>query len=197
MIQRAIRLVAKDRQLLIIVGITVLAFVGLSVLRGETFLTPRNLTSMALQVSDLGVLALAMMIAMVIGGIDLSVTAAANLSAIVAARVVLPLGADGPLALLLIVSVAIAVGLLCGLINGTLIGLAGVPPILATLGTLTLFAGVATVLTNGVSIYGFPKSLTDVGTSSIAFIPVPLILVAVAAVGVWVLLNRTPFGLKM
>ena len=197
---RSLRLWPKDRHIGLLLAVVLITFVSLSTLRPDTFASGRNLTSMALQVSDLGVLALAMMLAMIIGGIDLSITATANLSAISSALVMAHLTASavpgGPTTMIG-VTVALGVGLLCGIVNGLLVGYAGVPAILATLATLTLFSGFATVLTGGVSIYGFPDELTAFGTAGIAYIPLPTLLFAVVAVVVFLLLTRTPLGLRM
>lgn len=196
--RRFAAIIPSDPHVRVILIITVATFIALSALKGGTFLSLQNLTSMALQVSDLGILALAMMLAMIIGGIDLSITATANLSAISSALVMQSLiSTSGGLATAAGIVVALVVGLACGAVNGILVGYAKVPAILATLGTLTLYAGFATVLTNGVSIYGFPAELTAIGTSAIAFIPVPLIIMVAVIVAVWLLLNKTPLGLKM
>ncbi|CAO1650461.1 ABC transporter permease [Salinibacterium sp. NYA9b] len=187
-----------DRHIRLLIGFVLGILVLLSALKADTFLSSRNFTSMALQISDLGILALAMMLAMVIGGIDLSVSAVANLSAIAAAIAMAPIQAtSGPGALAVGITVALLVGLLCGIVNGVLIGYLGVPAILATLATLTLFGGIATVLSNGVSLYGFPTELSGIGSASIAYIPVPALILAAVIVAVWVLLNRTPMGTTM
>ena len=187
-----------DRHIRLLIGVVLGIVVLLSALKQGTFLSGRNFTSMALQVSDLGILTLAMMLAMVIGGIDLSVSAVANLSAVTAAIAMAPLqAASGPGALVVGIVVALLVGLACGIVNGVLIGYLGVPAILATLATLTLFGGIATVLSNGVSLYGFPTELAAIGSAAIAYIPVPTLILIVVIVAVWVLLNRTPIGTTM
>lgn len=187
-----------DLHLRLLAVILVLVLVSLSLARPATFPTQRNLASMALQISDMGVMALAMTVAIVIGGIDLSVVAVANLSAIVAAMTMIAIvGVDTGLLTVLGVVVALAVGAACGLVNGMLVGYLGVPAILATLATMTVFTGVATVLSNGVSVTGFPSVLTDVTAAAVVGVPVPALVLAVVAVLVWVLLARTPMGLSM
>jgi simple sugar transport system permease protein len=187
-----------DRHIRLLVVVVLVVGVLLSVLKQGIFLSGRNFGSMALQVSDLGILTLAMMIALVIGGIDLSVSAVANLAGVMAAVAMHGMsGASGALTTVVGVAVALAVGLVCGLVNGILIGYIGVPAILATLATLTLFTGIATVLSGGGSLYGFPDQLTTMGSTAVVRVPVPTLILAVAAVAVWVLLNRTAFGTKM
>ena len=185
-----------DRHIRLLIGVVLGVFIILAALKQGTFLSGRNFTSMALQISDLGILTLAMMLAMVIGGIDLSVSAVANLSAIAAAIAMAQLEGN-PAALVIGLLVALVVGLVCGVINGVLVGYLGVPAILATLATLTLFGGIATVLSGGVSLYGFPEELAAVGSAAVAYVPVPTIILIVVIIAVWVLLNRTPLGTTM
>ncbi|MCU1556039.1 MAG: sugar transporter permease, partial [Microbacteriaceae bacterium] len=144
----------KDLHLRVLIVVFIVVLVVLSIWEGGTFLRADNFTSMALQVSDLGVLSLAMTLAMLLAGIDLSVVAVANLSSVIATVVMrsaasagIPDGVDTILGII----VALVVGLIAGSINGLIIGYLRVPPILATLATMTLWGGVATVITKGVS----------------------------------------------
>ena len=100
------------------------------------FPTGDNISSMAFQVSEIGILTLGMMLAILIGGIDLSVNATANLSAILAGMVLARFVPEGQAAstnllyILLAIGVAFAAGAICGLINGILIAYVEVPAIL-------------------------------------------------------------------
>lgn len=190
--------IPSDPSTRLLAVVTVVVFVVLSLAKPGTFAHSRNLSSMALQVSDLGILALAMMVAMVIGGIDLSVTAVANLAAILAAKTMIAIvGVDTGLVTLVGVGVALVVGVVCGAANGWLIGYLGVPAILATLGTMTLFTGVATVVSSGVTVTGFADVLSTLGAQRVAFVPLPTLVLVLATGVVWLVLNRTPQGLKM
>ena len=75
--------------------ITVAVFALMTLLAGDRFLSPANLTSMAFQFPEFAILALAMTVAMLTGGIDLSVVGAANLSAVIAATLMAGLAGDG------------------------------------------------------------------------------------------------------
>jgi simple sugar transport system permease protein len=177
----------------------VVVLVGLSAWDPGTFLQADNFTSMALQISDLGVLSLAMMLAMVLAGIDLSIVAVANLSSILAALTMAKLassGMAGTAATAVGVLVGLLVGIAAGMGNGLLIGYLKVPPILATLATMTLWGGVATVLTGGVSVSGNSAALQTLGTQALALIPVPTVILILCVIAVWVLLNRSPLGVK-
>jgi simple sugar transport system permease protein len=187
----------SDGHLRILISIFVVIALVLSVVE-PNFRQTANLTSMALQVSDLGVLTLAMTLAMVVAGIDLSVVAVANLAAVIGTSVMQAMGGQnaGPGAAAVGALVMLAVGVLAGLGNGALIGYLRVPPILATLATMTLWSGTATALTGGVSLSGVPTSLANLGSLALAGVPVPVIILIAVIVLVWLLLNHTPLGLK-
>lgn len=103
---------------------------------------------MAYQFPEFGFLALAMTIAMISGGIDLSVIANANLCGIFAAFILTKMitPETGELPVLLVIGLAILTALclsvLCGLFNGFLIAFVGIPAILATLGTMIFYTGI-------------------------------------------------------
>ncbi len=197
------RVLAANANLLRLLAITVAIFVVMSLLRPELFFTWGNFSSMAFQFPEFAILSLAMMLAMLTGGIDLSVIGLMNLSAILAALV---LGALAPAAagtgtvlgvIALAICVAVATGAAGGLLNGLCIAHLGIPPILATLGTGLMFTGIAIVITNGYALLGFPAEFSVIGNGSIAWIPVPLLIFAALAVLVALLLNRTAFGLRL
>lgn len=177
-----------------------LVVVALSMLLPNKFLTITNFQSMAFQFPEFGLLALAMMLAMISGGIDLSVVATANLSGVVAAYIlsetvgpVLPVGMSIPLA----VFAVILVSALCGLFNGILIAQFKVPPLLATLGSSGMFMGVAIVITKGGSFSTFPESFLFLGSGLLFGIPIPFILFALAALFVSILLRHSRQGFNM
>ena len=182
--------------------IAVAVFVLLSLLAPERFLSVQNVTSMAFQFPEFAILALAMTITMLTGGIDLSVVGAANLSAIVAALILTRLagGAAGPEAvvwLAVAMVAALAVGLAAGLFNGLAVAVFGLPPILATLGSGLIFTGIAIALTGGSAVMGFPAAAAWLGNATLFGVPVPLILFAVLSAGLAFVLARTAFGLKV
>jgi len=179
--------------------IAVVIFVAMSILSPDKFLSVQNMTSMAFQFPEFAILALAMTLTMLTGGIDLSVVGIANLTAIIAATILTRfVGADagvGMVALSMLAS--LAVGMLAGLLNGILIAVLGLPAILATLGSGLIFTGIAVALTGGSAVMGFPEASAWLGNASVLGIPVPLILFAVLALALSVVLQRTGFGLKV
>ena len=164
----------------------------------DTFLTARNWLNISQQVSMLMVVAAGMTIVMVMGDFDLSVGSTASLAGIVAALLFTfgyPVWAA--------IGVALLVGLLGGLFNGLLVSFIGILPFVATLATLTMFSGVAFVVSGGKTISGraIPEDFGNFARDGIALGPVTvpnLTIVAVVVVGlVWVLLEQTTFGRRL
>lgn len=165
---------------------------------GDRLFGSLGLRSMASQLPELGLLSLAMMVALLSGGLDLSIIATANLSALAVAAVLKSgAGADGA-GLIAVEAGALLAGFATaaavGTVNGLLIGYGRVSPILATLGTMTLVKGLAIGLTHGSVISGFPPLVVFLGNGSVLGIPMPLIVFGVVAAALSFVLTRTPFG---
>lgn len=192
-----------DRQLNFLVVVNVAVMVAAVAFAGWDFINLFNLQSMGAQVPELGLLAIGVMLTMVSGngGIDLSGIALANLSAIVAALVV-PLWVSADDAPLLFAwafaGVALFVGLLGGLINGTLISRAGLTPIIATLGTAMAFTGLCVVLTNGSAVrLGYIEPLDTFGNSAMFGVPICFALFLMIAAILGAVLCFSPFGVRL
>ncbi|MGO4689965.1 ABC transporter permease [Glaciibacter sp. 2TAF33] len=193
------RLVEKDKNLSVLILMTVATLLVLVSLLGGRFLSAGNLQSMSSQVSEFGFLALAMGIAMLTAGIDLSIVAAAVLAGIMGAQVMsgqlVPVtAANAPVLMVVGIVVSLVTGLLCGLLNGILIAKLSVPPILATLGTMILFTGVSMVVTNGQSVPVAVTAFSNLGASTVANVPLIFILMVAAYLVVGFVLKRTRFG---
>lgn len=183
--------------------IAVIVFALMGILSPERFLSAQNLTSMAFQFPEFAILALAMTLAMMTGGIDLSVVGIANLSAVIAA-LILTEYADPSLSiqasLLLLgfaLGVSLCIGAVAGLLNGTLVAFLGLPPILATLGSGLVFTGLAIALTGGSAVMGFPEVVSWIGNTQVLGIPTPLLIFIGLAVALHILMTRTAFGLRI
>ncbi|WP_052436443.1 ABC transporter permease [Georgenia sp. SUBG003] len=179
-------------------GLVVVLFVVLSILAPSSYPTVRNIVSMAAQMAPIGILALCIALTFLIGGIDLSIVAVANAAAIAAA---MTMGALEPRtgvapALLVGVVAALAVGVVAGVINGTLISYLRVHPIPITLGTLGLFTGVATGVTDGSTVYG-TGSLRFLGRGTLAGVPVSFLLFALLVAALAFMTTRTRFGFRI
>ena len=166
---------------------------------GDRLFAPLGLRSMAYQLPELGLLSLAMMVALLSGGLDLSIIATANLSALAVAAVLKAAPSDAAGLTLVAVEIGAilagtATAAVVGLVNGTLVGYLRVSPILATLGTMTLVKGLAVGLTHGSVISGFPTGIVFLGNGSLLGVPMPLVLFGAVALPLGLLLTRTPFG---
>jgi simple sugar transport system permease protein len=188
----------------IVLGLVLLASFGfMAVMNGRNFIQPANLQSMAFQLPELGILSLAMMIAMLTSGINLSIIASANLTGIVIALVLtsgLGAGETGEPAGWVIVLALLAgllVASLIGLLNGYLVAVLDVSPILATLGSMILLNGLAIVLTRGYVISGFPAAIRFIGNGDVLGVPAPLLIFLFGAAVMALILNNTPLGMKI
>ncbi|MFC3205904.1 ABC transporter permease [Aquamicrobium soli] len=183
--------------------LTVIIFGVMAALDPSRFLTMGNFSSMAFQFPEFAILSLAMMLSMMTGGIDLSVVGVSNLAAVIAALLLSTLagpqavGLVGGGTIALAIAAALLVGTVCGLLNGIVIGIFGLPPILATLGSGLIFTGLAVAITGGSAVLGFPAAFAFLGNGAIVGVPMPLIVFIVVAVIVWLVLERTALGLRI
>ena len=170
---------------------------------GDKFFLTRNLLNIGLSVSIIGLVAVAQTLVMLSGGLDVSIGSAVGLSAVVAALVIrdfqsLPvissISSSDPYVAGVAVLVAILVGAGLGLINGSLITVGGLNPVIATLGTLSVFKGIAFVITNGRAIGVQNRDFNSLGSEQVLGIPLPLIIMLVIALAVFVLLRFTDIG---
>ena len=204
-IQKLVDLIARRRDpgSTYLLGILV-ALVGVfTLMLPGRFFRIANLESIAFQVPELGILSIAMMIALLSGGLNLAIVATANMAGIVAAAILtqfIPEGATGAGPVLVMgvaMLAALATALVIGLLNGWIIAYLGVSPILATLGTMTLIEGLNVSLTKGYVISGFPALIRFIGNGLVLGIPMPTLIFLACCLVVALLLRRTPFGVAV
>jgi simple sugar transport system permease protein len=183
--------------------ILILSFLLMSILSPSHFLRLETFQGMAFQLPELGLLSLAMMITMLTGGINLSIIATANISAIISALILTSninpeagAAGDGWIVLLAILA-ALAVSVVIGLFNGFLISVINIPPILATLGTMKLLQGLAFIITKGYVISGMPEAVRFIGNGKIAGVPFPLLIFILFAFIMSVYLNHSSTGFNI
>ena len=213
------------KQSLMYLVLFILVFTLMVILQPKRFFSSTNLQQLAFQIPEFGILAIGMMVAMISGGIDLSIITTANLSGIVSAIVLLTLSHRGTMDLsallkgimadestrralhaamptgitmigiiILTILTALLIGLLCGLFNGALVAWIKIPPILATLGTMKLYEGIALVITKGSPLTGFPSEFIFLGSGCILGIPTPMIIFLLTVIVIAFLLKKTPLG---
>jgi len=181
----------KQREALLAALIIVL--IGLVGTRAPVFLSAASLGNVLTDSTLLIMLALTQMFVIITRGIDLSVASNLALSGMVAAL----LGAKVPgLPLAVIVLAAVGTGLVLGLINGWMIGYLQLPPIVVTLGTMSVYRGMVFVLTNGAWIssqqmtpefIGFPLT-TLFGVTHLVWIA------ALVVLAMWYVARHSRFG---
>ena len=161
-------------------------------LAGGNFLTRGNSFEVVRLSVELGLLALALTPIIITGGIDLSVGSMMGLSAVVFGL----LWRDGGLPIIAAVGLTLLVGALGGALNALVITRLGVPPLIVTLGTYSLWRGLAEGITGGVDNYtGFPASFLFFGQGYLwGVVPPQSLALLVAAAGYWLLLHRTIIG---
>ena len=167
------------------------------------FLSTINLLNVLRQISISGLLAIGMTFVILTAGIDLSVGSLLAFCGIVAA-IVAKGGAVGNFGALggggggygweLALLASVAVGVLCGLLQGTAITKAKVPPFVVTLGGMSAFRGATLLLANGGPISGFDEGFTFWGQGRIGIIPTPVVIFIAFAVLAHLVLRYTRFG---
>ncbi|MBD8163663.1 ABC transporter permease [Erwinia persicina] len=176
-------------QVLMLVAVLVL----FSLTLGGRFFSVGNFQSIASQLPVLGLLALGMGVTMLTGGINLSIIASANACSLLMAALIVA-HPDQPQWIALALLAGLALAVVIGVVNGVLIAVIGVSPILATLGTMTLIAGLNILLSDGAVISGFPPLIQMLGNGDVAGVPLSLLLFLAVAALMWLLLERTTLG---
>ncbi|MFH1804197.1 MAG: ABC transporter permease [Pseudomonadota bacterium] len=197
------RLINQDNNIVQLILMTILIFIVMTALSPDKFLRYYNFESITYIFPELGLLSIAMMIAMLTGGIDLSVIGIANLSGMLAGILFTKFAdeagvADTGLSVVMLGAiVALGTGIVAGALNGFLITKVRITPILATLGTGQVFTGLAIVLTGGPAIVGFPDAWAFIGNGKIFGVATPLVLFVVIASLIAFILTRTTFGMNL
>jgi rhamnose transport system permease protein len=157
------------------------------------FLTPWSLSDMTFNFTEKGLIALAMALLIISGEIDLSVAAIIALASTLMGMA-LQAGADTPT----LVAIGVLTGLACGAVNGLLVTGLGLPSIVVTIGTMSLFRGVAYIILGDQAYKGYPASFAFFGQGYVWWVvSFELVLFGLAALVFWFLLHRTSFGRRV
>lgn len=156
------------------------------------FLSYENIMNVIRQRSVLAVAAVGTTIIMIGGGIDLSIGAVVGLTTCLSLKLIVALGWPAPLAVLL----AIVVGVVIGFINGLLATKLGIPPLVATLGTMLVVRGAAYVFTNNTTISGhLPNWYFFIGRGYVGPLPVQVVITGIIYIIAGFLMKGTIFGI--
>jgi rhamnose transport system substrate-binding protein len=174
--------------LLVVIAVECLVF-GMA---GHNFASAGNAFEITRLGVEIGLLALALTPIIVTGGIDLSVGSMMGLAAIVLGWLWRDVGLPMPVA----VAFTLVLGVAGGALNAALITRLKFPPLIVTLGTLSLFRGIAEGVTGGIQHYsGFPESFLHLGQGYVSgIVPTQLFIFVAAAIAVAWWLHRTSYG---
>jgi ribose transport system permease protein len=153
------------------------------------FMTVPNISNVLVQSTILLMLALPMTLIIMTEGLDLSMGAVLTLTSLIVAIVALATGS-----LLLGLLAALAVGIVFGTINGWLVAVVGIPPFVATLGTLGMAQGLSLIVSDGQSVVGMPAAVRGVYSGLLGGVPLPIVLGLGSYLAFHGLLYHTRFG---
>ena len=156
----------------------------------SSFLSTQNVFNILRQISTNMLIACAMTMVIILGGIDLSVGSIIALSGVIAAGCVSRY--QLPIAAALIAGVL--VGLLIGVFNGFVICKTTIPPFIVTLATMNIARGLAKVYTGGSPVRVVTKEWQFIGAGYIGPVPVPVIIMIIAIIITALMMNKTKLG---
>ncbi|WP_313141007.1 ABC transporter permease [Leclercia sp.] len=174
----------------VLIAVVVIAF---SFLIPSVFWSAANFQSIASQMPILGVLALAMAVTILTGGINLSIIATMNACGLVMAWVATHYPPTFS-SMLLVIAAGLVMALAIGSVIGFLVAVVRVSPILATLGIMTLLKGINILISKGSAISNFPDYILVINSTNIFGIPLPLLVFLAVVVVLWVILEKSAFG---
>ena len=154
------------------------------------FLNAWNLSDMTFNFTEKAMIAFAMALLIIAGEIDLSVASIIALcSTAIGAAVQVGVGTPG------LVLIGLGVGLLCGAFNGVLVTRMGLPSIVVTIGTMSLFRGISYIVLGDQAYRGYPSDFSFFGQGYVFWvISFELVLFALIAFIYFVVLHKTNFG---
>ena len=173
----------------ILLAVAVAVFVA-NAFSSPYFLNAWNLSDATFNFTEKAMIALAMAMLIIAGEIDLSVA-----SIIALASTAMGLAMTAGFGTPVLVLVGVATGLLCGAFNGWLVAGMGLPSIVVTIGTMSLFRGISYIVLGDQAFTSYPDSFAYFGQGYVWWVfSFELALFAAAAVVFWILLHRTSFG---
>ena len=177
--------------------LTIVVFLLLSfascVFLSPNFLDIRFLLGSTIYYTELGLIALCFSLLMTLGELDLSV--AANITLVTCILGVLHRMGAG---MGFLIPLGLIFGAFLGLLNGVLVTVTGLPSLIITIGTLSVYRGLAQVLVGDAAISGFPQLFLSFGKITFfGIVPLPLVILVIVAVVLEVLLKRNFWGRKI
>ena len=157
---------------------------------GGTFLTPNNVVNISRQVSYYGIASIGMTFVILIAGIDLSIGSIITFVNVICAYMMVNMGMNMWVAVIISLIFATAIGTL----NGAMVASIGIPALIATFASQTVFEGISYLISGGRPISGFTPDFGLFGRWTVGPVPVcALIMIACFALGSFIL-NKSYFG---
>ena len=169
-----------------------LALIAFFAVVNPRFATYSNMLNVLTQASTYVIVAMGMTFIITKGGIDLSVGSMIALVTCISFSL-MEGGMHYGLALVVLFTVSVALGFL----NGVVISYLAIPALIATLGTMVTFRGLALLHSAGKLYYGLPAPVVWLGQGNIYGVPVPIIIAAIFVAGTSLLFNHTRFGVHV
>jgi hypothetical protein len=158
-------------------------------LRPDVFFLARNIQNIGQAIAILGVLATAQTIVIISGGLDISVGSVVGMSTVCIATVVTWTGSTT-----LSIAAGIAVGIVAGLVNGLIVTVGRVNAVIATLGTMAAFRGVAFIISDGQSIPIFDRDFRVIGDGRFLGVQITIWILLAVVAAFFVLMRYTLAG---
>ncbi len=168
--------------------ILLLMVVGFTFVK-PVFIRSANIINIFRQVAVIGTIAFGVTLIIITGGIDLSSGSVVALVGVITASFAAP-GQNVFIAVL----IGLLVGAACGLFNGTVLAITGIPPFIVTLGMMTAARGAALLYSGGRPISNLSESFLTIGSGTIGPIPVPVIIFLGMGLITHILLRKSRFG---
>ena len=158
-------------------------------LRSDVFFSLRNILNIGQAIAILGILATAQTIVIISGGLDISVGAVVGLS-----TVCIALAVRWTDSWTMSILFGVAVGAMAGVFNGVIITVGQINAVIATLGTMAVFRGVAFIISNGQSISIFDPAFRYIGDGKLFGVPVTILVLVLVVAIFFVLMRYTIIG---
>lgn len=158
-------------------------------IKAPVFLSGTNLINLLRQTAQVGVCSLGLCMVALVAEIDLSISSVQAAVGLLAVYIV-----NQTDSVFLALIAGLALGVLIGLINATIILKGGVVALIATLAMQTIVRGVVMIITNAASLPCRSATFRLIGVGYIGIIPLPVLIWLICAVSVYILLNHTVFG---
>jgi len=161
----------------------------------DTFLRQRNISTILRQISVLGIVSFGAATVLLVGGIDLSIGSAAAFSGVTAAFFIQKVGFPIPPSII----IGILFGGVVGFVNGFFVTKIGIQPIVTTIGTMTLFRGLAYVMCGSgeaasYGIINLPKEFKLIGGGYVGVLPITIFFMVGVFFILLIVMNRLPVG---